>query len=443
MKISFERWCFLGAVYVWYFLLNHGYKTFVFPTFEYFGFYLSILDANFLIAYIFVGVASFFVRLTRRPSDFFILLFFGLFIVPLCSYYAMAEQNTIYFISMMSGFILVSLAAYFYHNVNSGLIRSFVENRKVRQYRASGVAVYLCWGLVLVSIIRFLTTVGFGGFNLDLELVYEFRGTTISSAYTGVFGYLIGWASKVAVLGLVVHYILTKNVAWALIALFTAFVFYGFTQSKQALFDVFLVVGLIYICKVKYFQIVFLVVLAASAFSVLVYSSVMEDVYFASILFRRAFFTPTFLSFNYFEYFSNNPLVYLSNSIFSFAIDNPYEGITMSKVLGAYLDRPEMGANTSFLASSFMHFSYVGVIIFAVITGFILSMIDKLSANRMSLAHVAGFCVSPLLSLFVNSAFFTSLLTHGILFSMLIIALYAAPANSMPGSARQLRNRGR
>jgi len=420
-----RRAVFVVFSLAWFFLLNYGYEIFVYPTFEYFGFVLEVTDYHYIFALIVVLVTSLLLPFGSKPSQFFSLVLFSLYLVPVSSYYALTNQDSLYYISVVSGCWIVFFLIKPFDLFNSRFVFSTKSSKFLGKIRRSEIAIKFCWVLLLVSLVFLVLSAGVSNFNLNLLRVYEFRSTAVSTAYSGVFAYLIGWSAKVCVLGLLGYYLIEKNMAFVILILFIAVLYFGYTHSKQALFDIFLVLGLFFLYRKYDLFLGLLFALCFASIVVLAASVVSGDPFYASILFRRSFFIPPFLGFTYYDYFDVNGFVYLSDSILAPFINAPfnYEGTRLAKIIGDHLGRPDMGANASFIPTSYMHFGYIGVPIFAGLTVWMLSILDALATSRISPFVVISFTVSPFLSLFINSAFFTSLATHGVLFALFLVLL--------------------
>jgi hypothetical protein len=150
-----------------------------------------------------------------------------------------------------------------------------------------------------------------------------------------------------------------------------------------------------------------------------------NNIIFASIFFRRAFFIPAYINDVYFEMFSNDyENVYWSNSIFSSFLEYPYGDIQIVKVVGAYLNSPDMGANTGFVASGFMQASYWGILFYTLIVIVINYYLSYIS-NKVNPIVFNSILIMPFLALFTSSDLFTSMLTHGLFLSILLVYLYS------------------
>ncbi|MFC1998992.1 hypothetical protein ACFLVR_05080 [Chloroflexota bacterium] len=145
------------------------------------------------------------------------------------------------------------------------------------------------------------------------------------------------------------------------------------------------------------------------------------NLWLSSLFTRRTILLPAQLSFYYYDFFSNNELVYLSHSIFRGFLEYPYELNPAHLIAQTYFNLPEMGANNGITADAYMNFGLAGLAIWAVLLASILKLLDACS-KRVEFKIGVAAIVMPAIVL-TNSALLTSLLTHGILLALLIIYL--------------------
>ncbi len=95
-----------------------------------------------------------------------------------------------------------------------------------------------------------------------------------------------------------------------------------------------------------------------------------------------------------------------------------------------YLYKNEIvAANTGWLGSGYMQMGLAGMLIYAVILGLLLSLVDTIATRRDPFMSVALLFI-PFITVFVSSDLPTSLLTHG-----LILALFLSWACRLEGHA--------
>jgi len=141
---------------------------------------------------------------------------------------------------------------------------------------------------------------------------------------------------------------------------------------------------------------------------------ILDSALLPSFLIRRVFFVPALLKYNYYDFFGANGYVYWSNSIFSSFIDYPYNLPPVNMIGSKYYGTPEMGANTGFMATSFMHLGVPGMILVGLVVAFLLKLIDAFANGDKPTWFYLSFLSVPFFGLFGNAALLTSLLTHGL-----------------------------
>ena len=149
---------------------------------------------------------------------------------------------------------------------------------------------------------------------------------------------------------------------------------------------------------------------------------IFDSQFLGSLLIRRLFFVPVFLNFTYIEFFANNNLVYWSNGILSSLIEYPYS-LQPTFLIGEFVGSTDMSANTGFLANGYMHFGYLGIAIYTILSVLIFNVINILG-KRNDKFLVMAITFLPIHALFIGSDLFTTLLTHGLMMAIIILYLF-------------------
>ncbi|MEZ5411892.1 MAG: hypothetical protein R2761_27910 [Acidimicrobiales bacterium] len=148
-----------------------------------------------------------------------------------------------------------------------------------------------------------------------------------------------------------------------------------------------------------------------------------------SLLVRRAIVTPPVLTRYYFDFFTSHPKTYLSQSILGGFLHYPYSS-SIPRTVGMTYVGDATSANANFFADAFANFGLVGVISFSFVLAAIFAFIDA-NSHRIDLRLSTAVLAVAGMSL-VNSALFTSLLTHGVLLATcLLIALDGQQADAV------------
>jgi hypothetical protein len=136
----------------------------------------------------------------------------------------------------------------------------------------------------------------------------------------------------------------------------------------------------------------------------------------------RIFLAPGVLTNLYYEYFSQNHLLYLSHSILgsAFHIAYPYYK-NPDFLVGEIYFKTGTRANANIFADGFANFGYVGVVLIGIGLGILLWLLKCLCKRHDPRVSLALFMTSIITLL--NAPFLTSFLTHGIWLTLIILFL--------------------
>jgi len=146
---------------------------------------------------------------------------------------------------------------------------------------------------------------------------------------------------------------------------------------------------------------------------------------FGSMFARRVFFVPAKLTFDYFHFFQNNPVVLWSNSVLSWIFDYQYPD-RVTKMIG-YENDSEASANNGYISSGFSHAGVLGILIYSYIIAFLLKNIDYFSKFGIPLWFILCMIVTPMRSFLISSDLLTGLLTHGFLIAFVLLLISRTP----------------
>jgi hypothetical protein len=198
--------------------------------------------------------------------------------------------------------------------------------------------------------------------------------------------------------------------------------FFSASTHKSVLFFPFLLVGVWFYFR-KTSSLVILPVMFSSVIIVTLFSYLMlDDLWLSSLFSRRVFYVPANLTFVYFDFFSDNPNIFWSNSVLSSFLTYPYD-LSLTHVVGRYLGSEEMGANNGFIASGYAHAGIFGVFIYSIIVGIILRFLNDITYKTMPVWLAVALTIVPLRSLLISSDLFTVMLTHGFIVAIILVYL--------------------
>lgn len=407
----------MGLLIVFKVLLDLSYIYFVNPTYKYMGFSLDINSIKLLESYLFCILIFFFLPIGEKtPSRLGIKLLFLLIIVPTSTIYALKNESRAFFYFLLGGFFITLLIIKILPTFNIRKIKT-----KYTLFFIVGVA------SILVYIILIILN-GIPSFQaFHFSEVYEIRKNYKLGPF--FMSYLFIWQAKILNCFLIAFAWYYKR--YFLLLIFISMQVLIFLISGHKFFLIFplFAIWIIFTAQRKNFfrlTTISLIVLICLSYGLYLGG---HGIRMGSMIIRRSLLLPSLVSFFYYDFFSKNKLVYLSNSLLGSLFSNyQYEMPIPNMLANAYLNNPDINMNAGYLADAYMHFGFPGILILSVILGIIMRAIDSI-VKRNSTPLTLSIGVTPLLSL-INSGLLTSLFTHGILLSMIILWLFNKRFNS-------------
>jgi|MudIll2142460700_1097286.scaffolds.fasta_scaffold01901_5 hypothetical protein len=394
------------AVYILYALILDISLWFVAEAFAYEG-YIYRFDAGKTLFSYGLALSLIFLHLrysSSRISGMFCQGIFCLFVLPLLIYFMRSDSAYSHAVLVVSGYVCLLLCCHFLARVPLKI--SFRGNR----YIFYGSIAFLSIGTYALLFHHFRIQ-----FNLDLSSVYETRDHFIQNM-NPLLGYMVIWQGNI--INPLLFYLAVNRKKYLfifMIIFFQAYLF-GVTGMKIFAFSLFFAYLL---ARFSEHLRIFLPVslMAVVAVSCLLYWY-QGNVWPIGLFVRRTLFTPSQLTFEYFDFFSQNPLVFLSDSLFKRFLSYPYPLPPQLMIGIRYYEGAS--ANVGIFGNSYMHFGALGIFLFLSILSIFLVFFDKMVARKSenSAAFVA-MVATPIVSL-INSGFFTVLLTHGLFLSIFL-----------------------
>ncbi|MDR5616630.1 hypothetical protein [Arsenophonus sp.] len=393
--------------------LDISYILFVSRYFEYRGFDLNISILKYLLSWIsLLIVLPFAPYYSNKPSNYFILTIILSLIIPLTSIYGLSSRNIDPLLITIFCFFII----YF-------ILKIKLVNRIKPYYIKNGnkIAVIISLFFILLVTWWYFFSGAYKYFNLDFTKVYQFRELSNKLASVGIMSYINGWVYKVFIVYLMAYALLKRNFAFFMILFFIEIFFYSISGQKSVFFTPILIFSIWFYLKnfktLLILPIGFTIIIIISYYSFLLF----DDMLTPSMFIRRVFFVPAKLSYDYFDFFAENHFIYWSNSFLSHFIEYPYS-LPLAELIGNY-EGTGSHANNGFIASGYAHFGLVGVMIYAVILGFILKILDYIATRGVPVWFVLCVVVVPLRDALISSDLLTTLLTHGLIIALILLFL--------------------
>lgn len=398
-------------------LLTSVYLLEISTYFSYMGFSeISVLMVVLVAAPIAVAL-SFVLSLKIEVRNLFLVFFHYMFFVPSLIIATTESVTSQYFLVLLIAVLLIIVTAHInFHSLRIVALPS----KFFFWFLLAALAMFVC----LLAV--------FGGlryFNLNIFSVYEFRRDAASNM-PGFFSYIFSGVSKViAPITLVLAVHLKKPII-AIFSIALVVLMFGMTHHKSVLILPVLGGVLYWLLNFRHAVILVLacfVVVVCLSLVELVYKELIDSNYaalFTSISIRRAIFVPPLLDSIYVSYFDSVQKFYWSTSRFGLGLaENPY-GTTAPFLIGAeFFGREETSANTGVIGSGYANAGLVGVVIYSIFLGGVVSMLQAFGRVINHRIVFAG-SFSIVMSVLNSTDPTTAILTHGLLLLFLLLITF-------------------
>lgn len=403
-----------GAV-VYVAVLQQCYVSLVEPYYAYMGYQIHSRDWQLILLGSLLAVMPVLIAPMRldRPSAFVGWLLYMLVHVPTVTipFWSLAESGRYVVYAMLQAGVM--LAVFSIPNWPAASLRPGGIPPLLRR----SVLPLLTLGLTGLTISAF----GFRAPNLSLDFAYEARAAYVAQAQGAgrLASYGAGWLGLSVAPLLIALALARRRYALALLAVLLHLYLYGLTGYKSLLFALPLTLGGWVVAR-SGFRFAGPVIWAGVA--LVVGASLWAwagDIVPMSLLVRRLIVTPGLLAGAYFDFFAGREPIAWSHGLLSDWIVYPLPEPYPSLISMRYLFGEEGSANVHFLSDAFAQLHYAGVAVIGLATALLLWIADGMAARLPRGVAVAALAMP--FSALVNSAFNTSLVTHGILLSMLLL----------------------
>lgn len=321
------------------------------------------------------------------------------------------------------------IAYYFLYWLCFALFMKFFEKRKVLLFKQNAKIVITSKQMVGIGIFFTIIALFIWGkyahfrVNFNLLNVYQYREEAGSYDLPILLSYLYSWVTRIMPFMLV--WSLSKQyIGLTILFSFTQLIYFFVDGSKSALFMLFLVIGAYLALKnntqrIRFMIVAFIFVLIACLLQLIILHGGIGKI--LSVFVRRVFFVPAQLNYDYYSFFTRNPLNLYSN-IIKFRPSRYPMGIALEIGkfrLGTYGESD----NNGLFSDAFANLGIAGMVVLPFLIAMTLRLLDDVSENLDKAVLIAPIIVvsRPLF----GSSFFTGLITHGIM--VYIILLYVMP----------------
>lgn len=343
----------------------------------------------------------------KKLSHVMVWLLILISYIPMLTIFAFRDESRIFMYAVSGFWMLVFL-----------LIR--MPGLSLPPLKQSAVIRYgLFAGLTAVVFLLIYRYFGIS-FNFDLSKVYDIRAEQPLSVIP-MGGYLLNWVGKI--LNPIFFALFIHKRKWLLagIIVFLQLWLFSVTGHKTFLFALPFVLVLMWLTARKNSLAYLAMGLMAVVFLGMLSYWLIDDTIMSSLFTRRVLLTQGQLSFYYYDFFSQNELVFLSTSKLGLLATYPYD-LSPPNLIGAvYFGNPELNANTGVVGNAYMNFGLIGLALYGVFLAIILKLVDSCSRRVDPRVAVAAIAM-PVISL-TNGSLTTAFLTGGLFLALIMLYL--------------------
>lgn len=368
---------------------------------------IALLESYFLVIVLGLTIP----RQLRRPSDLLLAFLSSAVILPMLTLHGLAGQDRYRAYTYMTIllYMLILSAVSVFPRVKFPVLRSGVTLAKL-----SSIAISVMVIIILASVIG-LQTINPGLF-LDYGKMVEIRRSVVEVNLRQhiILAYFYFWLFIVLLPTLMVVMLdKRKYVTFSLLVL-GVILLTGLIARRHTLAVVPVLLGTYLISK-KPRLAPSLMILGFTVMvgTITILSLQVTDLRIVGTWMERFFFVPARLNYAYYDFFSRSGFVYLTSTSLPIPLKYPFEMIP-ERLVGLYvLQNPLTVASAGFLATSFMHAGFPGMMIFGLVVALLLKLCDSLVVHRMPLASGTALAMVVFNGLFRGADLTQWLLTFG------------------------------
>lgn len=422
LSLSLKNAIYMAAALVAYrVLLDIAYQSFVSQVFSYIGYYYSFDLVKYISSLVVLAVVVTSTPASAdRPSSIFLAMYALSVSIPISSLYGLSDRGFLPVAVTVGAQVILRIVVLFggMSNISYPVV---ISGEKLAIRIAMIFVGFLVLWYFASGSVRYI--------NFDFSKVYNFREKVGEVSSFGLMGYTNNWTFNFFTIFLISFSLYRRRYIVAFFMICVQIFFFGVSSHKSVLLYPFLALACWAFVRENRSLVFLPVLLSAVVVISLAIYFVLDGILLPSLLLRRAMFTPSSLAYQYIDFFASNPYLYWSNSVLSRFLEYPYD-LPVGRLIGFY-SGSGASANNGFVSSGFAHAGLAGVFIYTVMFATILAICDSISLQRRLPLWLICACLLPTVRIAIsNSDLFTTLLTHGLMVSVLFLLVAAGPKNS-------------
>jgi hypothetical protein len=369
----------------------------------------------FLSSFMIIIVMSITPKNENRPSNNLLHIMLLTTIIPILSFYWLANQSTEYTFYVFISYILISSILRSNKMIGIKLLKREI-NLSIRI-----INVMFMLSLIILLIILYK----FGGIDLralDFDQVYELRS---EAKYSGLWVYILNWLGKALIPLCIIVYMYKRKYFLLFISIIMQLTLYMSTGHKTTLLSVAIIIAFYYFLKRKHFISVLPKLYTGLLFMSMIVYELINYNWGLALFPLRMLSIPAWLNFIHYDFFSTNEHIYFSEGLIGkiLGLQYPYS------IPSTFLVSPNTAnANTGFLADAYDNGGLLVMLLFSVVFSFLLLYVDYISSKSNNRFIYSVFFVYPIIIL-NDSALLTALLTSGLFIVFAFSYIYISEEN--------------
>jgi hypothetical protein len=419
---------YVWAVVAFRLALDLSYALYVAPVFSDYdilglALFVEFDFIRYIASFIFLIPVFFLPHDKKRFSSVFFLSATMFFYIPATSLWGLDSQRDLNGMIAMAVALLAAYAAQSFIAAKDDGEGRADEMRPLtqRQLITVGIAALFCIGFVLAAYV----TDAIAGISFELSEIYLNREFQSERIDVGLLAYFNLWTQKIFSPLLLIVGLQRKNIFLIGFSLAMQLFFFGITQHRIHLFlplIIFMVMQL-YQRRIEISTVLF----ASAAFIVLALlaSLVLQLEELPSILFRRTFFVPPQVSFEWISFFEDQRKIYWSDKLLEWLIPSSYNGMDPPTWLAWQISGRNFAFNSGIVGAGYSNAGYLGVLFYAMVLGALAGAVDNMVRAGTPIFMAAALLVGPFRTAWADSDLFAAFLSHGLLIGCIFLWLYS------------------
>ncbi len=412
-SFSFQILC----VFLYRVCLDALYIGIISPVYRYSysGFYTRLLVLPYLISILAVLILAPFIaeiNTRRTPSSMLVTILQYLYFIPLTSFYGCIGTVSPTFFVIAMAYWTALLA---WQLCLPTLSLRQLPIRHVRQF---------FWGLtILASVFTLAVSWRYTGlrFTLDFINVYEIRADAAEYDMPTVVKYLLNAMPMILVVVLLYWLEHRKRLMAMIVSVVYLFLF-SIAGDKSCFFMLFLALGIYYLYRPWMFRWLPILLIGVAVIEVLEHLALGTN-WILSLFTRRMMYVPVAHSEAYYRFFSVNPVdLFCSGIMGKLSFQTGYIK-DIPRTIAEFIGEYSMNANNGLLGDMFANLPpLLGILIMPLILVISFRLLDLAAVGQKD-KIVIPFAVYFAIT-FINSSWSTTLLSHGMLLTCILLYLY-------------------